>query len=99
MKQNSHFQGSNCTKNPGRRLPIVAPTGAVAPKNPTVMFRIFPGGNVIVSRAIAFGTMKAPPIPLRPRITDKVTTLFMKPETKLKVTQNIPATTTVFLCP
>lgn len=98
-QKNSHFHGSNCTNNPAIRLPNVAPMGAVAPKKPTVMFRVLPGGNVIVSKAIAFGTIRAPPIPLRARMTDSVITLLMKPETRWKMTQITAAATTVFLWP
>lgn len=81
-KKKSHHHGVSCPKKPGNTLPPAAPIGAIDPNKPIDKLRIRPGGNLIVNRAIAFGRIKPPPMPLMARITLSVTTLRMKPEIK-----------------
>jgi hypothetical protein len=90
-KKNSHFHGVSCTKNPANIPP------PAAPKNATVIFRIFPGGKLIVRRAIALGTTNAPPMPVRALITHMAVKFFMNPVTSEKITHQIPAPSSIFL--
>lgn len=98
-KKNIHHHGASCPKSPENILPPAAPTGAIAPKSPTEILRTLPGGCVIVRRAIAFGTTKAPPKPLRARIMLSEMTLRMKPAISWNRTQMKPAMTKAFLWP
>lgn len=98
-KKNSHHQGSSWPKKPGNMEPPPAPTGAMAPNNPTQIRRPMPGGNDVVSRAIAFGTMMPAPTPLRARITIIVGTVRINPEMRLNRTYMAPPMTKTFLWP
>lgn len=76
-----------------------APIGAMAPKKATVMFRILPGGTLIVRRARALGTMNAPPIPVKALITQTEIKLVMNPVTSEKIVHQIPDARRTLLCP
>jgi len=98
-KKKSHFQSTSWTRRPGRTLPPDAPMGAIAPKRATDMFRIRPGGNVMVRRAIEFGTIIPPPIPVRARSVQSAMKFLVKPDTSENNTHHTPEIVTMFLCP
>jgi hypothetical protein len=71
----------------------------MAPKKATVIFRIFPGGTLMVRRARALGTMNAPPIPVKALITQTEIKVVMNPVTSEKIVHQTPAARSTLLCP
>jgi hypothetical protein len=53
----------------------------------------------MVNSAMAFGTMKAPPIPVSARIVQWAMKFVTNPLTRLNMIHQAPPTTTRFLCP
>lgn len=66
-KRNRPHHGVNWVKIPARTAPTYPPIGAAAPKIPRQKLRDRPGGKVVLIMATAFGRIRAPPMPVKPR--------------------------------
>lgn len=58
-----------------------------------------PGGNVMVRSASEFGTMKAPPIPVKALRVQRAIKLLVNPDASVNITHQTPATMSTVLWP